>query len=89
MNRAFVVRTVHDGFPVEGVYDQLAAGCERIGWSSLDSEDLRVIQRNLEQGLDEHQQSAMRCLRFLTEVGAGDLLLYPHQPASGQFRSCG
>ena len=27
----------------------------------------------------------MRCLRFLTEVGAGDLLLYSHQPASGQF----
>ena len=87
MDKAFVVRTEHDGFPVEGVYTQLAAGRARIGWSELDSQDLRVIQLHLEQGhdLDEDQKSATRCLRFLTKVGADDLLLYPHQPARGQF----
>ena len=87
MDRAFVVRAVYEGFPVEGVYDQLAAGHARIGWSGLDSQDLRVIQRKLEQehDLDEDQIDAKRCLRFLTEVGAGDLLLYPHQPERDQF----
>ena len=87
MDKAFVIRTDHEGFPVEGVHAQLVAGRARIGWSELDSQDLRFIQRKLEQGhdLDEDQKSARRCLRFLTKVGADDLLLYPHQPERGQF----
>ena len=77
--RAFVVRAVYEGVRVEGVHDQLAAGHARIGWSGLDSQDLRVIQRNLEKerGLDEDKEDARRRLRFLTEAGAGDLLLCP------------
>ena len=84
---AFVVRAAEEGQPIAGVSDELLNGRARIGWSSTDDQDLRVLLDNLEAGepLNVHQKEARRCLGFLTRVQIGDYLLYPHQPAGGQF----
>lgn len=84
----FVVKTMDDyGVPIPGVFNQLEAGNARIGWSRQDNQDLRVINLALENGepLDEHQQAARRCIRFLTHPQIGDILLYPHQPERNRF----
>ena len=85
--RAFVVRAVDDGWPVPGVFDSLESGRATIGWSSLDRQDLRTIERTLKEGgaLDADQSAARRCLGFLQKPTCGDYLLYPHQPERGQF----
>lgn len=83
----WVVRTTDYGWPGEGVFDELQRGHARIGWSSEDNCNLRVIQETMERGapLDPFQDKARRCLRFLTEVEVDDYLFYPHQPERGQF----
>ncbi len=83
----FVVKTVYQGVPIDGVFDELKAGKARIGWSNDDKLDLRKIKHKLEAGspLDADEAAAKRCLGFLTRVEKGDTLLYPHQPARGQF----
>ena len=87
MPAVYVVKTVHEGQPFPGVFDELKAGRARIGWSYEDNLDLRVLQDRIEQGkpLDEEQQKARRCLGFLTRVKPEDYLIYPHQPDRGQF----
>ena len=88
MPNAFVVKTVDDdGQPIPGVFDELQAGRARIGWSYQENLDLRLIRERIRQGatLDEDERRAKRCLGFLTRVGCEDYLLYPHQPARGQF----
>lgn len=87
MPAAYVVKTVHEGQPFPGVFDELKAGRARIGWSYEDNLDLRVLHDKIEQGklLDEDQQDARRCLGFLTRVNPEDYLIYPHQPDRGQF----
>ena len=84
--QVWVVRTTHKGTgrPVEGVFDELCRGCARIGWSSEDDEDLRII-RDKGEDLNEHQEEAKRCLRFLNEMEEGDMILYPHQPERNKF----
>lgn len=85
----FVVKTMdkYDGQPIPGVFDELEAGYARIGWSWQDNQDLRVINDARENGepLDEHQQEAVRCIRFLTRPIVGDYLIYPHQPKRNRF----
>ena len=84
----FVVKTADRfGVPVDGVFDELKAGRARIGWSYDDKLDLRKIKRKLKAGapLDADEVGAKRCLGFLTRVEKGDTLIYPHQPARGQF----
>lgn len=86
----FVVKAVDDqqpSQPVPGVFEELAAGRARIGWSRRDRQDLRIIRDLRERGeqLDGHQQSAVRCLGFLTRVHVDDYLVYPHQPERGMF----
>ena len=85
--RAFVVRAAESGWPIPGVYDDLLEGRATIGWSELDSQDLRVIAEALHKGrmLDGDQQDARRCLGFLEKPESGHLLLYPHQPETGRF----
>lgn len=85
--RAFIVRAAEQGWPIPGVYQTLQEGRATIGWSKRDNQDLRVIAAVLQKGgtLDEHQQSARRCLGFLERPRKGDLLLYPHQPEPRQF----
>ena len=80
--QVWVVRTTHKGTgrPVEGVFDELCRGCARIGWSSEDDEDLRIIHKIKGEDLNERQEEAKRCLRFLNEMEEGDVILYPHQP---------
>ncbi len=87
MPAVFVVRTVHDGQPIPGVFDELQAGRARIGWSYEDYLDLRLLLRKIKQGetLNEDEQAAKRCLGFLTRVEVGDYLLYPNQPERGRF----
>ena len=87
MPRAFVVKALDDGWPIPGVFEELRAGRARIGWSSRDEQDLRLIQEKADRGepLNEAQQEAKRCLGFLTRVSPKDYLLYPHQPDRGQF----
>ena len=85
---AFVVKTMDQfGVPIDGVFDELKAGRARIGWSYDDKLDLRKIKRKLDMrlALDADEASAKRCLGFLTRVEKGDTLLYPHQPARGEF----
>lgn len=78
----------YDGTPVPGIDNQLQNGSARIGWSSDDSQDLRLIQSQLEQGkyLSEGQSDAWRCHQFLDNVSDGDYFLYPHQPKRYKFR---
>ena len=88
--RAFVVKAVddqHPSQPIPGVFEELTAGRARIGWSSLDRLDLRIIRGMRERGeqLDEDQQGAVRCLGFLTRLRVDDYLVYPHQPNRGTF----
>ena len=87
MPRAFVVKTLDDGWPIPGVLEELRAGRARIGWSSRDDQDLRLIQEKVDRGepLNKAQQKAKRCLGFLTRIFPEDYLLYPHQPDKGQF----
>ena len=90
MPAVWVVRTTDDGWPGEGVFDELERGYARIGWSSEDSQDLRLIWETIQQGtpLNASQSKARRCLRFYTEVEEGegsDCLIYPHQPERGKF----
>ena len=90
MSDAFVVKTVKNGQPVLGVFDELEAGRARIGWSWLPNLNLRSILEKIEQGkpLDQYQQEARRCLGFLTRVKSGDYLLYPNQPDRGEVLCC-
>ena len=84
----YVVKTMYDnGQPIPGVYDELVAGRARIGWSWLDNQNLRVINRACEryEPLDENQQDAKRCRGFLTRIQVGDYVLYPHQPQRNKF----
>ena len=87
MQSAFVVKAINDGQPVPGVFDELNAGRARIGWSSEDNQDLRLIRdrRNQGENLTEEERAAKRCLGFLTRVEVKDYLLYPHQPERGRF----
>ena len=87
MRNAFVVKTVNNGQPVCGVFNELKAGRARIGWSWLANLDLRLILEKIEQGkpLDGYEPDARRCLGFLTRVKSEDYLLYPHQPEKGKF----
>ena len=89
MTQVFVVKTVDEDTwePIPGVFEELEAGRARIGWSWLDHLDLRLIQEKINTGepLDGDEQSAKRCLGFLTRVGVDDYLLYPHQPNRGNF----
>lgn len=84
----FVVKAMDRfGVPKDGVFDELKAGKARIGWSYDDKLDLRKIKHKLEAGsrLDADEADAKRCLGFLIRVEKGDTLIYPHQPARGQF----
>ena len=90
MSNAYIVKAVDDGHPTQpipGVFEELVAGRARIGWSYQDNLDLRSILGRIERGeqLDDDEQSARRCLGFLTRPELDDYLLYPHQPARGQF----
>ena len=85
MTRAFVVKAIAEGCPVEGVFDELKSGRARIGWSYLDKLDLRKIRIRPATDLDEEERAARRSLGFLARVGEGDYLLYPHQPERNQF----
>ena len=87
MADAFVVKTVKNGQPVRGVFNELKAGRARIGWSWLDNLDLRLLLEKIKQGkpLDGDEKDARRCLGFLTRVKSEDYLLYPHQPDRGKF----
>ena len=85
---AFVVKTKDPlKGPIDGVFDELKAGRARIGWSSDDKLDLQKIEDKLKMRarLDADEANAKRCLGFLTRVEKGDTLLYPHQPAEGEF----
>ena len=83
----WVVKTTDHGWPGEGVFDELQRGQARMGWSSEDICNLRVIQEAMEQGtpLDSSQDEARRGLRLLTEVEVDEYLFYPHQPKRRQF----
>lgn len=85
--RAFVVRTTKNDYPIPGVFDSLKSGRATIGWSYLDRQDLRIIERTWEEGgaLDSDQLEARRCLAFLHKPTCGDYLLYPHQPEQRKF----
>ena len=87
MPAAYVVKTVDEGQPFPGVFDELKAGRARIGWSYQDTLDLRLLVSRIEQGahLNQDERDAKRCLGFLTKVESEDYLLYPHQPVRGQF----
>ena len=90
MLSAFVVKAVSDeqpSQPIPGVFEELAVGRARIGWSYEEKLDLRLLLHKYEVGeqLDEEEQEARRCLGFLTRPKRGDYLLYPHQPARGKF----
>lgn len=87
MRRVFVVNTSDNGWPIPGVFDELQKGRARIGWSSEDDQDLRRIETKILEGapLNQYQQAAKRCRRFLTNVKPDDYLLYPHQPERGKF----
>ena len=50
MPRAFVVKALDDGWPIPGVFEELRAGRARIGWSSRDDQDLRLIQEKVDRG---------------------------------------
>ena len=85
---AFVVKTIDDyGQPIEGIYEELQRGNARMGWSWTDAQDLRVIRDTEAEGraLTADQESARRCLPFLTGVALEDLLFYVHQPSRGTF----
>lgn len=83
----FVVRAVDSWLPRPCVYEELKNGRARIGWSSEDCQDLRLLKKviNDRDPLNNHQQESKRCLRFLTAVKPGDFFIYPHQPNRGQF----
>ena len=84
----FVVKTIDDyGQPIPGIFHELQAGRARIGWSSGDNQDLRLVQRKKELGepLDENELRSERCLGFLMRVNLEDYLIYPHQPARRWF----
>ena len=85
--QVWVVKAVEEGSgrPVEGVFEELAAGKARIGWSYQDDLDLRIIRDKGGRNLNDDQRWAKRCLPFLTRMQEGDLLLYPHQPERGKF----
>jgi hypothetical protein len=93
MPKAYVVKTVYyeDGvrYSIPGIFDSLQSGKARIGWSSKDEEDLRVIKQTVERNgwdsLSPDQQSGVRCLGFLDRVERGDYLLYPHQPEANHL----
>ena len=85
MARAFVVKAIAEGCPVEGVFNELESGRARIGWSYDDKLDLRKIKTRPITDLDKDERAARRCLGFLTRVNDGNYLLYPHQPERGQF----
>ena len=87
MPAAYVVKTVHDGQPFPGVFDELKAGRARIGWSYQDNLDLGEICSKIKdrKHLNKDQQNAKRCLGFLTKVKLGDYLIYPDQPKKKRF----
>ena len=87
MRRAFVVKTADSQWPIPGIFDELRRGRARIGWSSANDQDLRKIQKKVDEGkpLNEAQVAAKRCLGFLNRVGKEDYLLYPNQPERGRF----
>ena len=88
MSQVFVVRAAdRSGQPIPGVFGELQKGRARIGWSSLDNQDLRLLQEKIRQWeiLDADEREARRCLGFLTRVERDDYLLYPHQPVRKQF----
>ncbi len=87
--RVFVVKAIsyETRTPMPGVFEELRAGRARIGWSYAENLDLRMLRDKITRGeeLEDDENGARRCLRFLTEVEAGHLLLYPHQPERGLF----
>ena len=90
--RVWVVRTNDDdGWPIEGVFDELRRGRARIGWSYQDNLDLRKIDRKIRNGEsltpDEAwgKKGAGGCLSFFTEMRECDFVLYPHQPERGKL----
>jgi Restriction endonuclease len=64
-------------------------GKARIGWSSEDDHDLRLLKDKIGcgewGGLRPDQQDAAKCIGFLDRVQGGDYLLYPHQPKSNHL----
>lgn len=91
MPRAFVVRASLD---YSKIYASLESGLARIGWSSLDEQNLRVVvdraTREGRQSLNASQEEAWRCRRFYTELTgsrdqAGDYLIYIDQPGPSKF----
>lgn len=88
MPKAYVLKTIYleDGVrhSVLGVHESLQNGKARIGWSSKDEHDLRLLKQKIDGGernaLSPDQQEACRCLGFLNRVQCGDYLVYPHQP---------
>ena len=87
MPNIYVVRTEYLALPFPGVFTELQDGRARIGWSSEDGQDLRLIQEMICQNgqLNQIQLKARRCLGFFTNVVSDDYLIYPHQPQRGQF----
>jgi hypothetical protein len=93
MSKAYVVKTIYyeDGarFSCPGVDESLRNGKARIGWSSLDDHDLRLLKEKIGRGawagLRPDQQEAAKCRGFLDRVKGGDYLLYPHQPKSNHL----
>ena len=87
MEAVYVVKTTYNWQPISGVFDELQAGRARMGWSSRDNQDLRLIKEKItgRQPLEENEQEVKRCLGFLTRPVVGDYFIYPHQPARRQF----
>lgn len=88
MRRAWIVKTTdEDRVPLPGVYESARQGFARIGWSSADELDLRLLS-SPPHPLTDDQKTACRCLRFLTDIKENDLLVYPRQPDYAQFFVC-
>ncbi len=88
MPHAYVVKAVSDDVPtysIPGVFESLARGKARIGWSFEDGLDLRSLASKAEAGkpFNRKEEDAWRCIGFLNRVECGDYLFYPHQPEYG------
>jgi len=93
MSKAYIVKTIYydergrHSYP--GVSESLNCGKARIGWSSEDDHDLRLLKQRISKGewnaLRPDQQDAAKCLGFLERVKGEDYLLYPHQPAANHL----
>lgn len=86
--KVWVVRTIRrwqEPFP--RIWEELKRGWARIAWSQRDDSDLRILDEHIRAGgpLDRDQRETKKCLPFFTKITHGDYLLYPHQPAPGQF----